>query len=231
MASTYQPSIPPAYNPSNTGTQIMSQFGRIPQPKDTRIRPMNTGLPSLPPKPAAPSTTPAIAQPKFQPSLSQQQPATSFQPQQQSAPANNQMASAASGQLPMQIETSITPENIYSDQQTQRYLNEERDRLAVQANPSFLKKQFMRPGSRMGYGQAAQVAPQIAELQSQSAGLGAAIPFADMQANMQNYNTGLFNRDHEAQGLASVGQTGMFADQQNTLNNQNTLLRLLQGMI
>lgn len=225
------------YNQPPTSTSLMGPRAPDPRsfapppppnPNDPRVRPMNTVLSKPPARPAAAP----LPQPKFQPSLSQQPAAPA--PVQQNFGAtipNSGAAAGSSGPMPQQIQTSITPQNIYSDEQTQRYLNEERDRLAVARNPSFLKKQMMRPGSSLGWGQAAQVAPQIAELQSQSVGLGAAIPFGDMQANMQHLRQGQQARDQEAQGLATIGQTGLFAEQQNALNNQNTLLRLLQGLV
>lgn len=168
----------------------------------------------------------AQMQQKFQPMGGNQQQAIS-QLAQSFQPAQVQQQQPAQ---PLNIQTSITPENIYSEQQTQRYLNEERSRLAQQNNPSFLKKQFSRPGSSLGWGQAAAVAPQMAELQSQSVGLGAAIPFGDMQSNTQHLRQGQQARDQEALGLATIGQAGQFSNSQNDLNNQSVLLRLLQGL-
>ena len=134
-------------------------------------------------------------------------------------------------QDPMHVQTSITPTDVYSPQQTQAAVNQAQSHALRSANPAYLKHWLDGRGSRRGIGYDAAVAPQVAQGRMQGAVAGAEIPFADAAVNASHRLSGESAREQEAQALAT-GAARMQDDASSyNQSNQMALLRMLGGLM
>lgn len=135
------------------------------------------------------------------------------------------------GQSLFNVQTSITPEPMYSAQQTQYAKNQAMADAYQQSSMPWLLKQFDRPGSSRSAGTMAAALPQYAQGIAGAGLAQQAIPFQDAAANAQQLLQGQTAREQEAQGLAGVlaGFQGSNLNFQTAQRNQ--LLNLLQQLI
>lgn len=103
------------------------------------------------------------------------------------------------------IQTSITPTEIYTQQQTQRAINQRRAMASQAASLPWLLQQTARQGvSQRSPSQYGRVLPQVGMMQSEIARAPVEQQFADDAANMDHYRAGQVSREQEAQGLAGA---------------------------
>lgn len=127
-----------------------------------------------------------------------------------------------------QINTSITPQNIYTPQQTQETINTTRAIAAQNANLPWLLRQYARPGvSQRSPSALGQAIPQIAQAQSAIARAPTEISFGDDLANMDHFRAGQVSREQEAQGMAG----GLLRMQDIGRNLQSTQANLLAQLL
>jgi hypothetical protein len=101
------------------------------------------------------------------------------------------------------IQTSITPTNIYTQQQTNRQINQRRALAAQAASLPWLLQQGARQGvSQRSPSAIGRAIPQIGAMQTEIARAPVEQQFADDAANIDHYRAGQVAREQEAQGLA-----------------------------
>lgn len=97
-----------------------------------------------------------------------------------------------------QINTSITPQNIYSPQQTTAATNQAVAAQHAQGDPYAQFKRFDRPGVSRGAQTGALALPGIMAGKLGAANAAAMLPFEDAQANAQHILSGQLAREGEA---------------------------------
>ena len=176
--------------------------------------------------PAGQQTAPQGYQPQqYQPQF--QSPQTA--PQQSQQTPQSQPAGGYGG--PMNVQTSINPIEVYSQQQTDDQWKREVAKRAILANSQAGMKGMGGPGRSLGYGQRAQWSPQAAEYAAQMGTAPAMTQFADATANMQSLRSGQEARDGEANQLAGTASYLDNANKQNNLYNQQAMINMLLGYI
>lgn len=128
------------------------------------------------------------------------------------------------------IATSITPQQVFSPQQTHWATNQARADNSARAGMRSLLHQQDRPGVSRSASSVMAVLPKIADARGQSAYAQQAIPFQDAQANAQAMLQGQQARGQEWLGLAGAANR-MNQNQQQHTNSQMQqffdLMRLL----
>lgn len=133
---------------------------------------------------------------------------------------------------PAEINTSITPNNIYTPEMTRAAVNQAAATQHQQGSLPYLLDQVARPGmsSRSPY-MISRTLPAVAATDAAARQAQVDIPFSDAQANLQNMLAGQVAREQEAQGLYGV-QLGQDHINRNTqLSNAGNLLGLLGQFI
>lgn len=97
-----------------------------------------------------------------------------------------------------QINTSITPQNIYTPQQTTAATNQAVAAQHAQGDPYAQFKRFDRPGVSRGAQTGAMALPGIMAGKLGAANAAAMLPFEDAQANAQHVLSGQLAREGEA---------------------------------
>lgn len=105
----------------------------------------------------------------------------------------------------MNIQTSITPEAVYSPWMTQAAVNTAVARQHQLSDPRQLMKRTDRPGSSRGAGALLAAIPGMAEGDLGERRARAEIPLEDFFANAGNILRGQTGRDREALGYANLG--------------------------
>lgn len=150
------------------------------------------------------------------------------------APGAPQGYSGSSSANPT-INTTITPQPVYSPADTQAASNQAIAESQRQANMRWLQKPYDKPGVTRSASSAALAAPQAQEYLSQGALAAQQIPFSDASTNAQNILRGQTGRDAETLGLAEVlsrfnsANTGYNTGQQTSL--MNLIASLLGGQM
>lgn len=130
------------------------------------------------------------------------------------------------------INTSITPQNIYSPRLTNMAVNQAAANASTQGNLPFLLQQASRAGigSRSPAALAAAM-PQVARASVNANTARQAIPFSDAMANAKNMLAGQVAREDEALGWG--GLQNRMADLQRgyRTSNQASILQLLSSMV
>jgi hypothetical protein len=136
------------------------------------------------------------------------------------------------GNSPMvpNVSTSITPGGVFSPEQTQQSINQQRGQLSAQNNLRQLLHGTDTPGVSRSAGSIAAILPQIAQSRGESALLGQAVPFSDAQANAQQTLQGQQAQGNEWLGL--VGASNQMNQQAlaNQYAQQQQLLQILSGL-
>jgi hypothetical protein len=102
------------------------------------------------------------------------------------------------------IQTSINPRGIYSQQQTNAYKNQAVADASKRGNLNYAMKQFDRPGVSRGAQSIYMAMPKVANAYSDAAMASAAIPLADESANQQNMLRGEIAQGLEFNQLARL---------------------------
>lgn len=103
-----------------------------------------------------------------------------------------------------QIQTSITPRNVFSDHLTRAASNQAQADAQVLADPRTAMKQFDRPGVSRSAASLYRSMPSIVAALQQGAESSAGIPLADYATNQQNMMAGEVARNQEFQALANL---------------------------
>lgn len=146
--------------------------------------------------------------------------------QSQSAPAPQQPQSTTPN-----IQTTITPQNVFTPQQTTSAVNQAIAQAQMQANPRLLMKQLDRPGVSRSAGQLAAIAPQAQDIMSQAALAAQQIPFSDAATNAQNMLRGETARDQEGLGLAQILAQMNAANQGYETSGNLGILGIIQSLL
>lgn len=149
-------------------------------------------------------------------------------PTQGAAPAQ---PGQAPGQSLFNVQTSVTPQPIYNQQQTQYSKNQAMADAYQQSSFPWLLKQFDRPGMSRSAGQMGAALPQYAQGLSNAALAQQTIPFQDAAANAQQMLQSETSRESEAQGLARVLAGFQGSNQNAQIAQQNQLLSLLSQLL
>jgi hypothetical protein len=146
-----------------------------------------------------------------------QAPAPAPQQNQAYAPQQNRAYAQTGYALPggaSNIQSSITPGNIYSNKDTRQAVNQAVASQAQGMSLPWLTSQYARPGMAVdSAGVQALALPDIAKAQSGAAGAQVGIPFQDTLANATHQLAGQTARENESidwarllSGLSSVNQ-------------------------
>lgn len=208
----------------------------IPQPSGP------TGGPSVPQSPSMPTVSPVVSPQSSSPGPTVMAPTQSpvSNPMQNYVPPSLNGGGAPSGGQSQEntpsrfgsINTSITPENIYTPQMTQEAVNQQRADLAQQANMPWLLKQFARPGAAQNSPSAmGRAMPIVGQAQTGIARAGTEIPFADSAKNLNHWRSGEVAREQEAQGMAGLMLRNQGIDRELGGAYSNILSQLLSQMM
>lgn len=122
------------------------------------------------------------------------------------------------------VQTSIQPQGIYSDQMTQQATNQAVADADQKGDLNYLMRMFDQPGASRGDMQLGQAAPHVANAQLQAADARARIPWEDQMANQRNMFLGQVARENEG-----LGQGNLLA-RMYEMNNSDALSRLGSGL-
>lgn len=136
----------------------------------------------------------------------------------------------AQSQFPL-VQTTIDPQPIYSQQQTQEATNQAIAEAQRQANPWWLMKKVDRPGVSRSSAFAAAIAPEAQEIFSRAALQAQQIPFSDAAANAQNILRGQIGRENEALGLANIMQRLSSQNQAFDSSQNSALMQLIAALM
>lgn len=129
------------------------------------------------------------------------------------------------------INTSITPQNIYSPRLTNMAVNQAAANAATQGNLPFLLQQAARPG--IGYkspSRMSAVMPQVARASVDANTARYAIPFSDATANAKNLLAGQVAREGEALGWGGLQNKMRDLQRGYQTATQTPLLQLLSSL-
>lgn len=135
------------------------------------------------------------------------------------------------GQGLFNVQTSITPQPVYNQNQTQYAKNQAMADAYQQSSFPWLLKQFDRPGMSRSQGTIGAATPQYVQGLANAGMAQQAIPFQDAAANAQNMLQGETARESEAQGLARVLAGFQGSNQNAQIAQQNQLLSLLSQLL
>lgn len=128
------------------------------------------------------------------------------------------------------IGSQITPQPLWTPSQTRSAINQYASDQFTQADPSFLMKQFTRPGVSHDEGTLGLIAPELGAASANVRQARLAQPLMDQMANQQNLLQGQAMQAREGVGMANnvLGQWGNNQQlQQGQVGNIfNALMRL-----
>ena len=150
------------------------------------------------------------------------QPSQPRQPAQQPMAQNNGFAN---------INSSITPMNVYDQRQTNASMNQARAAAQRSANPNFAMKQFDRPGVSRSAGSLGAAMPSIMNARANAGYNPANIVLGDAAANANSILTGQVNRDHETQGILSLLGNQQVFDANQRVNNMMPFLGYIGNLL
>lgn len=129
------------------------------------------------------------------------------------------------------ITTSITPQSVYTPQQTAYKRNDAVATALAGTNPYEVQKAFTRPGMSRGAGTTRQAQPAMMQGRAQAAEASAMVPFADEAMNARNILQGQVARENEAQALTGLNMGMQDLYSQQNLVNQNNALNLYRALL
>lgn len=129
------------------------------------------------------------------------------------------------------VTSMIKPRNIYDQNTTAQYANQNAAQAQQNADPYQAAKMFDRPGISRGRASQALIAPFVAGGQLGAANAYANIPFQDAQANAQHMLRGQIAREGDAQQWAGTGM-GMWNENQALQQmQQQQAMQILQSFL
>lgn len=129
------------------------------------------------------------------------------------------------------IQTTITPQSVYTPQDTRAATNQAIADSQMNANLRWLQKPYDKPGVSRSASQLALAIPQAQQYLSQGQLAAQQIPFSDATTNAQSLLRGQTGRDAEGLGLANVlSQFNASNMGYNTAQN-SSLLNLISSLL
>lgn len=140
---------------------------------------------------------------------------------------NNSLGTPNTGSNVGNFNTINTPQNIYSDTQTQQATNQAVAQARANADPRWQEKQFQTAGRSTDAGTLSAAAPGIGQSLSAAQSAMGMIPLQDYIANQNNMLSGQVNQENESLGLSQL----MGNMSNNNLSNNLSWLSTLTGPV